>query len=56
MLNYGAWGNEQIVSREYIETIKRIHPDYIVNERGGNWSYGMKAAIIKVINFFSIKI
>ena len=42
MLNYGAWGNEQIISREYIETITSIYPDYIVSERGGNWSYGMQ--------------
>ena len=36
------WGNEQIVSRSYINKIISIYPTYIPIERGSSYAYGMQ--------------
>jgi len=41
ILNNGSWGNEQIVSSSYVEKIKRIGIDSVVEEDGSYYSYGM---------------
>ena len=42
ILNYGSWGDEQIVSEIYINEIKSIHPNLVVTERNGSYAYGMQ--------------
>ena len=42
ILNMGSWGDEQIVSSSYIENIKNIGTDSIVEEDGSYYSYGMQ--------------
>lgn len=42
VLNFGMWGNEQIVSRSYINKIISIYPTYIPTERGSSYAYGMQ--------------
>ena len=42
VLNMGMWGDEQIVSSEYIEKIISIYSEYIPTERDVTYSYGMK--------------
>ena len=42
ILNYGSWGNEQIVSESYIREVRSIYPNYVVNERDVTWAYGMQ--------------
>ena len=41
ILNNGSWGNEQIVSSSYVEKIKKIGIDSVVEEDGSAYSYGM---------------
>jgi len=41
ILNNGSWGNEQIVSSSYVEKIKKIGIDSVVEEDGSYYSYGM---------------
>ncbi len=41
ILNNGSWGNEQIVSSSYVEKIKKIGIDSVVEEDGSSYSYGM---------------
>jgi CubicO group peptidase (beta-lactamase class C family) len=41
ILNNGSWGKEQIVSSSYVEKIKRIGIDSVVEEDGSYYSYGM---------------
>ena len=41
ILNMGLWGDEQIVSSSYIEKIKNIIVDSVVEEDGSNYSYGL---------------
>ena len=42
ILNMGSWGDEQIISSSYIENIKNIGTDSIVEEDGSYYSYGMQ--------------
>jgi len=41
ILNNGSWGNEQIVSSSYVEKIKKIGINSVVEEDGSSYSYGM---------------
>ena len=41
ILNMGMWGDEQIVSEEYIGKIISIYSDYVPIERDVTYSYGM---------------
>ena len=42
ILNMGSWGDVQVVSSSYIEKIRNIGVDSVVEEDGSYYSYGMK--------------
>ena len=42
ILNFGMWGDEQIVSSDYINKIISIYPDLVPTERNVTYAYGMQ--------------